>query len=166
MARYFWFLFWILMGLCIFLISSISDSLICSAKTGNCIMQSFISIVNLKVSEDEFPISNIEFVKCEKRIQPSKSGKKTYYSLKFSKTDGAEYVLGSYKKLQMCRQELKPIKDLINGKVSDVSYKSGIGFTNGIGYLFSVLMFIIGIIVLTNKEERIENTDSEETEEF
>lgn len=165
MTRYFWFLFWILMGLGIFAISSISDSLVCTAGNGNCIMQSYISLGNLKLSEDEFSISDIKSVTCEKRVQPSKSGKKIFFVLKLLKSNNTEYTLGSYKKLQICKEELKPIKDLINGKTSSITFKSGIGFTNGIGYIFGILMFFIGIIVLTNKEEYIEEPSSDEDDE-
>lgn len=164
MSRYLWFLFWIILGTGILFISSIKDSLTCSVGNGNCIMQSHI--FNIKISEDKFPISEIQTIKCEKRLQPSKSGKKAYFILKLLKNDNTEYVLGSYKKLQMCKNELKPIKDITNGKNSEISYTSGIGFTNGLGYIFGILMFIIGIIILTNKEEYIEEHESEDIEEI
>lgn len=101
-------------------------------------------------------------IRCEKIAQPSRSGKKYYYILKFSKTSNTDYNLGSYRNYQMCKSEMSSIKDFIKGKTSGIRYNSGTGFSNGIGYIFAVLMFIIGIIVLTSKEEVVEDEFDDE----
>lgn len=156
MSKYFWGLFWIVAGIAIFIISSMSDTLNCSRDFGVCKFQSKIAILNIKINEENFDISEIKSIQCIKTSQPSKSGKKTYYTLKLFKTDDSAYNLGSYQKYAVCKEETQPIRNLLKGKTDTVTYNSGSGFSNFFGYIFGIIMLIIGLIVLTSKEEFVE----------
>ena len=157
MGKALWFVFWIFAGIVILTISSINDTLVCSKLSGFCTMQSKIAILNLNINDDKFSPEEIKTCRCDKIAQPSRSGKKYYYILKLTKNDGADYNLGSYNNYRMCKDNLAQINDFIKGKTNTVRYNSGTGFANITGYILSFIMFIIGIIILTSKEEVVED---------
>ena len=118
-------------------------------------MQSKILFINYIINEESFSADEIDKVYCEKLYYPSRKGKKAYYALKMSiLSSDTEYNLGSYPKLPVCKQAIIPFSAFLSGKQKELNYFSGPGVTNSIGILFSLLMFVVSIIVLTNKEEQ------------
>lgn len=155
MGKYIGFIFCIVFGIFMMGLSLISDDLHCSRYDNLCALKSKILFVNYNISKDEFRVSDIDNAYCEKMYQPSRRGKKAYFVLKMMRKDtNNAYILGSFQKLPMCKNELNPLENFINGKTDTFSYSSGIGTTNALGLILSVLLFIVAIIIITNKEEQ------------
>ncbi len=164
MGRVTGFVICVLIGLCIFTLSLIADSINCSGDV--CYMQSYISKLNINISEDRFLKEDIKNISCIEKSQPSRSGKKSYYVLILEKNNGVEYILGTYKKYPLCNGAVEPIKAFFNGKSSELIFNSGAGFSNSMGIILSVMMFFIGLIILTSKSEvTIDDYDEEDEED-
>ena len=155
MGKFIGFFVCILIGLGILVLSLIADNLHCSGDV--CYMQSYISKLNINISEDRFEKKDIKGVSCVQKSQPSRRGKKAYYLLVLEKNNGVEYSLGSYKNYPMCKDVIEPINAYMKGKSSEFLYRSGIGFANSMGIILCMLMFIIGFIILTSKPEVVEH---------
>ena len=154
MGKFIGFVICIVIGLGILALSLIADNLKCSGDI--CYMQSYISKLNINISEDRFPRGDIKSVSCVQKSQPSRRGKKSYYLLVLEKNNDVEYVLGSYKNYPMCKEALTPINNFVKGKSNEVLFSSGAGFSNSMGIILSVLMFFISFVILTSKPEVVE----------
>ena len=160
MGKMLGFLVCILMGCGLFLLASVNDVVFCSHKAGMCSVSS--KVFNYTISDDSFAINDIEKIYCKKMYQPARSGKKTYYVLSLKKTDEVEYNLGSFKTFGMCQNANSSLKNFINGEEPSVAYSSGTGISNVFGYIFGVLMFFIGVIILRSKPDEPEEDFDEE----
>ena len=154
MGKFIGFVICIVIGLGIFALSLIADNLKCSGDI--CYMQSYISKLNINISEDRFSRGDIKSAGCLQKSQPSRRGKKSYYLLVLEKNNGVEYSLGSYKNYSMCKESLTPIDNYVKGKSDELLFSSGAGFSNSMGIILSVLMFFIGFVILTSKPEVVE----------
>ena len=166
MGKYIGFIICLISGFILLALAMVHSGLYCSVNDGECAMLSKVSMLNYKISEDNFRIENIDKIYCDKLYYPSRKGKKAYYVLKISRNDNPiEYNLGSFQKIPMCRQSVENIKKVVfandNG---ELNYFSPFGAPNVIGILLSVLMFVVAFIVITSKEEhQTSKWDDEET---
>lgn len=154
-------------GFALIALSSIKESLYCSRDFDICTMKSIIPVANITINEDKFPVSNYKIARCESRVQPARGGgKSNYYVLTFYKKDNTDYTIGSYKKLEMCKNDLNSFEQFQKKKTNEITYDSGLGFTNFMGFSFGLLMFFIIIIILTTKPDTsYEDWDDEEEED-
>ena len=147
-------IFCIIIGIAIFGLSMITDSVECSYTTNNCKMQSKIPGINYIINEIAFSPKEIKTVFCDKMYRPARSGKKAFFVLKMSVLDSnTDYTLGSFPKYALCKNSLEPIKDFTNGKRSYFKYSSGIGASNILGFILAALMFVVSIVILTSKPD-------------
>lgn len=155
MGKIFGVIICMLIGAGLFLLASVSDSLICSEASGYCSLNS--KVWKYTVSEDNFKVNEIEKIYCKKMYQPARSGKKAYFVLALQKVDGVEFNLGSYKTLGLCKTAKIPMNDFIKGKENSIIYSSGTGIANVFGYIFGVLMFFIAFIIFRSRPDVVED---------
>ena len=79
------------------------------------------------------------------------------------KTENLEYNLGSFKNYKQCTTASKPLKSYVAGRTDQLIYESGLGFTNALGLLMGILMFVIGIVILTTPAEETDDELDENT---
>lgn len=160
MKKYFGFLICLILSLILLGLSLVTDTISCDKKNGACKFTSKIRYLNTKLNEEEFSIENLANTYCEKQIQPSKKGPKSYYILKVD-INGRAYNISSYKKFKDCRQSRKAINDQMKDSTTDtVNVDSKMGFINTFGIMFAVITFLVGLIIL--KEPPAEDEDLED----
>ncbi len=160
MGKYIGFIICILAGICLITLALVRESLYCTKHL--CRVQSRIAFVNLVINRTDFPPDEISHIQCKSQYQPSKTGKKRFYILEL-KTENLEYNLGSFKNYKQCTTASKPLKSYVAGRTDQLIYESGLGFTNALGLLMGILMFVIGIVILTTPAEETDDELDENT---
>ncbi|MBR6098785.1 hypothetical protein IKP85_03485 [bacterium] len=151
MGKFVGFIICLVVAIGIGVLSLIQNSLICS--DAKCSTQSKLAYINVVLNEDIFYKNDVQSLACATKVQPSRRGKNKYYVLELNKYDDAPYILGSYKKYEQCKADLKSIKDFFNEKIPSIYYDSGIGFSNTMGFIFAFVMLFAGIIILKSKDK-------------
>ena len=164
MGKFLGFLICLIFGIFLLGLSFISDELTCSRELNTCNLKSKIKHTDYVISEQVFDVNTVNSAYCGKEFQPSRSGKKAYFVLKLQTTE-REYNLGSYKKYKLCTADLAPINAFIKGKSPQLVFVSGSGFTNFFGFILAILMFVVGIVILTSQSESDEVDWDEENME-
>lgn len=165
MGKYIGFTICLIVGMAVIALSVISENFYCSHPYNACLVQSKFGMFDIVLSEDRFSPSEIDKVFCDVQVQPSRSGgKKQFYVLKIALNSDKEYSLGSYKKYHNCKNLVNKINDFRKHKVSEYTHGSGLGYSNTFGLIFGIIMFFIGYLILTSKEE-VKKYDWEDEEE-
>ena len=153
-------------GIFLLFLSLITENIKCSSVENICKMESGISIINYKISENKFRPSEIKNFYCEQNYQPARSGKKSYYVLKVNLNSGETYSLGSYQKYKLCKNSMQPLNKFLKHKIESFNHNSNFGFSNLFGMIFAILMFFIGFMIIRyNPETEDDIEENSETEE-
>ncbi len=131
------------------LLSFISNSVTCSKNENNCIFNSQIKYLNVELNKDILPFDSINNIVCEKKVQPSKRGSKSYYQLAIN-----NYNISTYQKYKECKTVEHSIKqDIKNPEINYIKFTSSSGFINFLGGLFAFIALFVGFIILKSKDE-------------
>ncbi len=165
MKKFIGFIICTVISLGLLILSLISDNISCSYESGLCKYTSSIRYLNIELDNETFPVTNLTKTDCEKRIQPSKKGKQTYYILKIN-TNTRPLNISSYKKYTECKNDANEIKNYaLKHPNNNLNLDSGIGFLNTFGIMFAVIIFIVGIIILKDNGENEIETEDDDNEE-
>ncbi len=165
MGKFVGFIICVIIGTAIIALSIINEKFYCSRIDNSCLIQSKLGIFNTILSEDKFLPSEIDKVYCDTQLQPARSGgKKKFYILKIELNSNKEYSLGSYQKYANCKLFMDKINDFNKHKINEFSHGSGLGYSNTFGIMLGIIVFLIGYLILTSKEEE-KKYDWEEDDE-
>ena len=154
MGKFIGFIICVIMGTAIIALSIINENVYCSRADNACLIQSKLGIFNTVLSEDKFLPSEIKQAYCETQLQPARSvGKKKFYVLKIELNNDKEYSLGSYRKYANCKSFMDKINDFNKQNFDEFSHGSGLGYSNTFGIMLGIIVFLIGYLILTSKEE-------------
>ncbi len=154
MGKFVGFIICVIIGTAIIALSIINENFYCSRADNSCLIQSKLGIFNIILSEDKFLPSEINKAYCETQLQPARSGgKKKFFILKIELNTDKEYSLGSYRKYANCKSFMDKINDFKKQKIDELSHGSGLGYSNTFGIMLGIIVFMIGYLILTSKEE-------------
>lgn len=155
------FLICISFSLGILALSLVTDVLQCSETSNSCTLVSRIKFINANLNESKFSINELNKAYCQKEIQPSKKGARSYYILKIDTNERA-YNISSYNKYKPCRYDEKQINHYIKKPKQDFKLESSNGFLNVMGIMFSIIFAVVGILILKEKVPETEPFNEEE----
>ena len=139
-----------------------TDILQCSGSNNSCTFVSKIKYANINLNKVDFNIEDLNKAYCQKEIQPSKRGTRSYYILKID-INGQQYNISSYNKYKPCRYDEKQINHYIKNSQQDFKLESSNGFLNVMGIMFAIIFAVVGILIL--KKEPPKSDPFEDNEE-
>lgn len=155
------FLICIFLSLGILILSLVTDILQCSENSQSCTLVSKVKFINTTLNETNFSINELNKAYCQKEIQPSRKGSRSYYILKIDINE-QPYNLSSYNKYKPCRYNEKQINHYIKNPQQDFRLESSNGFLNVMGIMFSIIFAVVAILILKEKAPESEPFDEEE----
>lgn len=162
MQKFFGVLICLILGFFVLGLALVSESIECRRDAGVCKVKSTISYLNYTLSEEIGDISTLKNAYCQREYQPSRRGRRSYYVLKLE-LNGKTFNIATFNNYKLCRGQLIPVKDFINGKSDTITYAPGIGFVNYIGFILAFIILFIPYLILTDKGlPELEDEDEEE----
>lgn len=162
MKKFILFIICLLLSAGVLALSLISNSIVCAKSQNKCIFITKIQYLNIELNREEFSPESLKNINCEKKVQPSKKGKKNYYLLKLNINE-RPYNISTFAKYKECKTAANEIKkDIKDNGTDSFVFGTSSGVTNVLGTIFAFIIFIVGIIILRTDEEPQEPLDEDD----
>jgi len=164
MKKYILFLLCLIVSVGLLVLSLSKNSISCVKSENSCVFISKIQYLNIELNREKFPLESINNVSCEQQTQPSRRGKKHYYTLTLD-VNNRPYYIDSFAKYKDCKYTAKSIKqDYKDKSIDKISFNPAFGLTNFTGFIFAFIFLLIGIIILKSEDIQ-DDTQFEEDED-